>query len=56
MTAPARERHFVWAAAACHVSRPSLSAGIRTLERDLKVMIVRRGRRFEGFPPRGSGR
>ncbi|MEU2108465.1 LysR family transcriptional regulator [Streptomyces sp. NPDC019507] len=49
---PARERHLARAAAACHVSQPSLSAGIRTLERDLKVMIVRRGRRLEGGSPR----
>ncbi|GGZ32528.1 LysR family transcriptional regulator [Streptomyces poonensis] len=54
LTALARERHFARAAEACHVSQPSLSAGIRTLERELKVMIVRRGRRFEGFTPEGE--
>ncbi|SDM06807.1 LysR family transcriptional regulator [Streptomyces wuyuanensis] len=54
LTALARERHFARAAEACHVSQPSLSAGIRTLERELKLMIVRRGRRFEGFTPEGE--
>nr|WP_285369866.1 LysR family transcriptional regulator [Streptomyces sp. RKAG293] len=29
LVAPARERHFARAAAACYVCQPSLSAGIR---------------------------
>ncbi|WP_394618743.1 LysR family transcriptional regulator [Lentzea sp. JNUCC 0626] len=29
LVAPAREKHFARAAESCHVSQPSLSAGIR---------------------------
>ena len=54
VTALARERHFGRAALACHVSQPSLSAGIRRLESELKVAIVQRGQRFEGFTPEGE--
>ncbi|GHJ42400.1 LysR family transcriptional regulator [Streptomyces sp. TS71-3] len=54
LTALARERHFARAAAACFVSQPSLSAGIRRLEAELGVAIVRRGQRFEGFTPEGE--
>ena len=54
LTALARERHFARAAAACHVSQPSLSAGIAKLESELKVAIVVRGRRFGGFTPKGD--
>lgn len=54
LDALARARHFARAAAACHVSQPALSAGIRSLERDLGVQVVRRGRRFEGFTPEGE--
>ncbi|WP_239075690.1 LysR family transcriptional regulator [Planosporangium flavigriseum] len=54
LAALAQERHFARAAEACQVAQPSLSAGIRKLERELKVTIVRRGRRFEGFTPEGE--
>jgi DNA-binding transcriptional LysR family regulator len=54
LAALARERHFARAALACHVSQPALSAGIRRLEAELGVQIVRRGRRFEGFTPEGE--
>ncbi|MEU8355411.1 LysR family transcriptional regulator [Nonomuraea sp. NPDC048882] len=50
----ARERHFARAAAACHVSQPSLSAAIRKLERELGVPLVRRGQRFAGLTPEGE--
>lgn len=49
-----RERHFGRASAACHVSQPTLSSGIRSLERELGVPLVRRARRFEGFTPEGE--
>ncbi|WP_030743701.1 LysR family transcriptional regulator [Streptomyces sp. NRRL F-5135] len=54
LVALASERHFGRAADACFVSQPSLSAGIRKLERELDVTIVRRGRRFEGLTPEGE--
>ncbi|MGW7422598.1 LysR family transcriptional regulator [Streptomyces sp. NPDC054813] len=54
LVALARERHFARAAAACHVSQPSLSAAIRRLEHELGVPIVRRGRRYEGLTPEGE--
>jgi DNA-binding transcriptional LysR family regulator len=49
-----KERHFSRAAAACRVSQPTLSAGIKQLEDDMDVLIVKRGRRFEGFTREGE--
>ena len=50
----ARERHFGRAAAACHVTQPTLSAAIRELESELGVLIVERGQRFRGLTPEGE--
>jgi DNA-binding transcriptional LysR family regulator len=50
----ARERHFAKAAEICHVSQPALSSGIRSLEKELGVMIVQRGRRFLGLTAEGE--
>jgi DNA-binding transcriptional LysR family regulator len=41
LVAVARERHFARAAAACHVSQPTLSAGLRKLEEELGIPLVR---------------
>src|SRR3984957_11735611 len=49
-----KERHFARAAASCRVSQPTLSAGIKQLEEDMDVLIVKRGQRFEGFTPEGE--
>jgi DNA-binding transcriptional LysR family regulator len=49
-----KERHFARAAAACRVSQPTLSAGIKQLEDDMDVLIVKRGQRFEGFTREGE--
>ncbi|TKD50361.1 LysR family transcriptional regulator [Sphingomonas baiyangensis] len=49
-----RERHFARAAAACHVTQPSLSAGIAALEQQLGRRLVERDRRFIGLT--GEGR
>ncbi len=49
----ARERHFARAAAACHISQPTLSGAIVTLETELGVRLVVRGRRFLDLTPEG---
>ena len=49
-----KERHFARAAAACRVSQPTLSAGIKQLEEDLDALIVKRSQRFEGFTREGE--
>jgi DNA-binding transcriptional LysR family regulator len=54
LDALAREKHFRRAAEACHVSQPTLSAAIVQLEAELGVMIVERGRRFQGFTREGE--
>ena len=54
LAALAREEHFGRAAQSCHVSQPALSAGIRKLEAELGVQIVKRGQRFEGFTAEGA--
>ena len=50
----AREKHFAKAAESCHVSQPALSSAIRSLEKELGIMIVQRGRRFQGFTVEGE--
>lgn len=50
----AREQHFARAAAACHVSQPTLSEAIRKLEHEFGVPLVRRGHSFEGLTPQGE--
>ena len=50
----AREKHFAKAAEVCHVSQPALSSAIRSLEKELGVMIVQRGRRFLGLTAEGE--
>ncbi|MFT4112144.1 LysR family transcriptional regulator [Silvibacterium sp.] len=54
LLALAKERHFSRAAAACSVSQPTLSGGIKQLEEDMDVRIVKRGRTFEGFTLEGE--
>lgn len=54
LVALAREGHFARAAEACHVSQPSLSAGIRKLERELGTQVVQRGARYAGLTPEGE--
>lgn len=50
----AREKHFAKAADVCQVSQPALSSGIRSLEKELGIMIVQRGRRFMGLTAEGE--
>jgi DNA-binding transcriptional LysR family regulator len=54
IVALSRERHFARAAAACNVTQPTLSAGIKQLEESLNVLIVERRQRFVGFTPEGE--
>jgi DNA-binding transcriptional LysR family regulator len=54
LAALARERHFSRAADACHVSQPTLSAGIRRLEQQLGVPLVQRAHHFQGLTPEGE--
>lgn len=54
LCALARERHFGRAAAACHVTQPTLSARIKQLEEELGTPLIRRGRRFEGLTAEGE--
>ncbi|OZI38100.1 hypothetical protein CAL29_07085 [Bordetella genomosp. 10] len=49
-----KHRHFGRAAESCHVSQPALSNGIRELERELGITIVKRNRTFEGITPEGE--
>lgn len=49
-----REEHFGRAAISCNVSQPTLSAGIKQLEEDLDVQIVRHGRRYDGLTQEGE--
>ncbi|WP_321945794.1 LysR family transcriptional regulator [Paraburkholderia sp. J10-1] len=50
----AKERHFARAAELCNVTQPALSSAIRSLENELGLVIVRRGRRFLGFTEEGE--
>ncbi|MEU1518696.1 LysR family transcriptional regulator [Streptomyces sp. NPDC005811] len=54
LVALARARHFAKAAQSCYVSQPTLSEGIRKLEDELGIPLVRRGRRFDGLTPEGE--
>jgi DNA-binding transcriptional LysR family regulator len=54
LVAIAREQHFARAAATCSVTQPTLSAGLKQLEEQIGVLLVRRGQRFEGFTPEGE--
>lgn len=54
LIALSKEKHFGRAAIACRVSQPTLSTAVQQLEDELRVPIVLRGRRFEGFTPEGQ--
>jgi DNA-binding transcriptional LysR family regulator len=49
-----QHRHFGRAASACDITQPALSNALRSLEADLDVAIVRRGRSYEGLTPEGE--
>lgn len=54
LLALARERNFGKAAELCGVAQPTLSAGIKSLEDMLGVMLVQRSSRFLGFTAEGE--
>ena len=54
LIALARERHFGRAAETCHVTQPTLSSAIKSLEEQLGVQLVQRGARFIGLTPEGE--
>jgi len=54
LLALAREKHFGRAAEACGVTQPTLSAGVKQLEEQMGVLLVKRGSRFQGFTPEGE--
>lgn len=49
-----RERHFGRAAELCHVSQPTLSAGIAALEAQLGKRLIARDRKYVGLTPEGE--
>ena len=54
LIALAREKHFGRAAEACHVTQPTLSSAIRSLEDLYGVPLVHRGGRFQGLTVEGE--
>ena len=54
LLALAKERHFGRAAESCGITQPTLSAGLKSLEDTLGVMLVRRSSRFQGLTPEGE--
>lgn len=54
LVALAQHRHFARAAESCDVSQPALSSGLRQLEQELGISIIRRDHRFIGFTPEGE--
>lgn len=54
IVALARERHFGRAAAACHVSQPTLSVAVRRLEEELGVALFERDRNRIRVTPEGG--
>jgi DNA-binding transcriptional LysR family regulator len=54
LLALAREKHFARAAESCHVTQSTLSAGLKSLERELGMPLVIREPRFMGLTPEGE--
>lgn len=47
-------KHFGQAAALCHITQPTLSMRIRSLEEELDLELIKRTQRFEGFTEAGE--
>jgi len=54
LTALEKEAHFGRAAERCHVSQPSLSSAIKSLEEELGIPIILRHQKFQGFTEEGK--
>lgn len=54
LVALAREKHFARAAQVCNVTQPTLSSGLKALERELDMRLVIREPRFMGLTPEGE--
>lgn len=54
LLALAHEKHFGRAADLCGVTQPTLSAGVKQIEEQMGVLLVKRGSRFQGFTPEGE--
>ena len=49
-----QEGHFGRAAEKCHVSQPSLSSALKSLEGELGIPIILRQQKFQGFTEEGK--
>ncbi len=49
-----QEAHFGRAAEKCHVSQPSLSGALKSLEKELDIPIILRQQKFQGFTEEGK--
>jgi len=49
-----QEGHFGRAAEKCHVSQPSLSSSLKSLEEELGIPIILRQQKFQGFTEEGK--
>ena len=47
-------KHFSRAAQACHITQPALSNALKSLEEEMGVKIVNRGRNYEGLTAQGK--
>ena len=54
LVALSEHRHFGRAALACHITQPALSNAMRALEREFRIVIVKRGRTYAGLTPEGE--
>jgi DNA-binding transcriptional LysR family regulator len=54
LVALAREKHFGRAADVCNVTQPTLSSGLKALERELDMRLVIREPRFMGLTAEGE--
>jgi len=54
LVALAKTGHFGRAAESFHASQPALSIALQNLEAELGVMLMQRGKRFQGLTPEGE--